>query len=76
MWGRQALQVQQAALDLWDQWVRLGLAAQMAWLDLWVPPALQASAEFRAWQARQARTERLVRRGVPEPLARRGLRVL
>lgn len=76
IWGQQALRAQQAALDLWDQWVRLGLAAQMAWLDLWVPQALQASADFRAWQAQQARTERLIRRGVPEQLAREGLRVL
>ncbi|MDV2987014.1 UNVERIFIED_CONTAM: hypothetical protein Q9R58_22145 [Methylobacteriaceae bacterium AG10] len=74
--GQQALRVQQAALDLWDQWVRLGFAAQMAWLDLWVRSALQASEAFRDQQDRQARVDRLVRRGIPAPLARQGLRVL
>lgn len=74
--GQQALKVQQATLDLWDQWVRLGLAAQMAWLDLWVRPALQASEAFRDQRDRQARVDRLVRRGIPAPLARQGLRVL
>lgn len=74
--GQQVLRVQQAALDLWDQWVRLGFAAQMAWLDLWVRPALQASEAFREQQDRQARVDRLVRRGIPAPLARQGLRVL
>ncbi|GAA0262651.1 hypothetical protein LNAOJCKE_5187 [Methylorubrum aminovorans] len=74
--GQQALRVQQAALDLWDQWVRLGLAAQMAWLDLWVRPVLQASEAFKAQQDRQARVDRLVRRGIPASLARQGLRVL
>ena len=74
--GQQALRVQQAALDLWDQWVRLGFAAQMAWLDLWGRPVLQASEAFRDQQARQARVDRLVRRGIPAPLARQGLRVL
>lgn len=74
--GQQALRVQQATLDLWDQWVRLGLAAQMAWLDLWVRPALQASEVFREQRDRQARVDRLVRRGIPAPVARQGLRVL
>lgn len=74
--GQQALRVQQATLDLWDQWVRLGLAAQMAWLDLWVRPALQVSEAFKDQRDQQARVDRLVRRGIPAPLARQGLRVL
>lgn len=76
LWGQQVLRVQQAALDLWDQSVRLGLAAQMAWLDLWVLPALRVQSDLRALRERQARTARLVRRGIPEPLARQDLRVL
>ncbi len=76
LWGQQALRVQQATLDLWDQWALLGLAAQTAWLDQWVRPALLASEDFRARQEQQARVDRLVRRGIPAPLARQGLRVL
>ncbi|WP_331296807.1 hypothetical protein [Methylobacterium hispanicum] len=76
LWGQQALRAQQAAQDLWDQSARLALAAQMVWLDLWVRPALQVQSDFRDLQERQARTARLVRRGVPASLARQGLRVL
>jgi hypothetical protein len=74
--GGQALRVQDAALALADELVLLGLGAQMVWLDLWVQPFLQAGAEMRAWQAQQARTARLMRRGIPEPLAREGLHLL
>lgn len=73
---QQGLRVLQAQQDLAAQTVRLALEVQMAWLDLWVLPALQVSADFRASQDRQARTARLVRRGIPESLARQGLRVL
>lgn len=55
LWGQQALRVQQAAQDLWDQSVRLALAAQMAWLDLWVLPVLQG--------IRTSRTGRRSRQG-------------
>ncbi|WP_232629154.1 hypothetical protein [Methylobacterium sp. Leaf118] len=75
-WGQQALRVQQATLDLWGQWARLGLAVQTVWLDLWVRPALLASEASKAQQDQQARVDRLVRRGIPAPLARQGLRVL
>ncbi|MBB3904186.1 hypothetical protein [Methylobacterium brachythecii] len=74
--GQQALRVQSVALDLSDQLVRLALAAQTAWLDLWVLPGLRAIEDLQARQAQQARTARLVRRGIPAPLARQGLRVL
>ncbi|KQT13987.1 hypothetical protein ASG40_19360 [Methylobacterium sp. Leaf399] len=67
---QQGLRVLQAQQDLAAQTVLLALAAQMAWLDLWVRPALPEQLE------RQARTARLVRRGIPEPLARQALRVL
>lgn len=72
----QALRVQEAAFVLADELVRYTLAAQMAWLDLWVRPFLQASAEMDARHERQARTARLMRRGVPELQARAGLHLL
>ncbi|GJD92475.1 hypothetical protein BHAOGJBA_6029 [Methylobacterium hispanicum] len=72
----QALRVQEAGLALSDEIVLFTLGAQMAWLEFWAHPFLQAGAELQAWQARQARTARLVRRGVPEPLAREGLHLL
>ena len=62
-----ALKVQRDQLALWDQWVLLG---QLAWLALLAPSVPQETPEQRA------RTARLVRRGIPEPLARQGLRVL
>lgn len=74
--GQQALRVQSDLLALSGQLVLLGLAAQTAWLDLWARPGLQASADLKAQQERQARVDRLVRRGIPAPLARQGLRVL
>ena len=76
MWGQQALEVQTVALD---QSVRLGLLAVMAsmvWLDLLVPPDRKESPAQRARREAPERTARLVRRGIPEPLARQGLRVL
>ncbi len=72
-WGRQVQQVQRATLDLWGQWARLGLVAQMAWLDLLARPESEAS---KAQREQRARVDRLVRRGIPEPLARQGLRAL
>ncbi len=74
--GSQALRVQDAGLALADELVRFALGAQMVWLDLWMRPFLQAGTEMRAWQAQQARTARLMRRGIPEPLAREGLHLL
>lgn len=71
--GRRVLQAQQ---DFVAQTALLVFEAQMAWLDLWARPVLLASADLRASQDRQARTARLVRRGIPESLARRALRVL
>lgn len=72
----QALRVQDAALILADECVLLSLGTQMAWLDLWMRPLLQASAEMQVWQERQARTARLMRRGIPGPVAREGLHLL
>jgi hypothetical protein len=74
--AQQGLRVLQAHQDFVAQTALLALEAQMAWLDLWARPVLLASADFRASQDRQARTARLVRRGIPESLARQGLRVL
>lgn len=72
----QVLRVQEAALGLADELVLLTLGAHMAWLDLWARPFLQVSAEMQAWQERQARTARLMRRGIPGPVAREGLHLL
>jgi hypothetical protein len=76
LWGQQAQRAQTAFLDLLDQSARLGFAAQMVWLDLWVRPALRANEALREQREKQARVDRLVRRGIPAPLARQGLRVL
>ncbi|MBP1179977.1 hypothetical protein [Methylobacterium sp. PvR107] len=76
MWAQQALQAQTVALDLS---VRLGLlaaTASMVWLDLLVPPARAETPAQRARREAPARTARLVRRGIPETVARQGLRVL
>lgn len=74
--GAQALRVQDAALALADAFVLFTLAAQLAWLDAWARPVLQGGAEMRAWQERQERAARLMRRGIPGPLAREGLHLL
>lgn len=74
--AQQGLRVLQAQQDLAAQTERLAHEVLTAWLDLWVLPVLLATEDFKASQARQARTARLVRRGIPEPLARQGLRVL
>lgn len=74
--AQQGLRVLQAQQVLAVETARLALAAQMVWWDLWVRPALQASAESKVSQDRQARTARLVRRGIPAQLARQGLRVV
>ncbi|EIZ87161.1 hypothetical protein WYO_0198 [Methylobacterium sp. GXF4] len=76
MWGQQVLRVQTAALALSDHLVLLGLVAQTAWLGLLVPPDLKELPAQRARRDQRARTARLVRRGIPEPLARQGLKVL
>jgi hypothetical protein len=71
-----ALKVQRDQLALWDQWVLLG---QLAWLALvapMAPPVLLESPAQRAQRERSERTARLVRRGIPEPLARQALRAL
>jgi hypothetical protein len=71
-----ALRVQRDQLALWDQWVLLG---QLAWLVLLGPMVQPVPPESPAQRARReqpARTARLVRRGIPEPLARQALRVL
>ncbi|AWN35940.1 hypothetical protein [Methylobacterium radiodurans] len=74
--GAQVLRVQDASLTLADELVLFTLGAQMVWFDFWLRPLLQAGAEMRTWQAQQARTARLIRRGIPEPLAREGLHLL
>lgn len=76
MWGQQALAAQTAALDLSARLALLAVTASMVWLDLLVPPDRGETPAQRALREAPARTARLVRRGIPEPLARQGLRVL
>jgi hypothetical protein len=65
-----------ASQHLTGQVVLLGLAVQIAWLDLWIQPMIDAAARHAARQARQARRERLRRRGIPDDLARQDLRLV
>lgn len=74
--SHQGLRAQAAALQLWSEWIMLGQAAHTAWLAQWVSPGPQTRSEFRAWQERQARTARLIRRGVPAAVAQQGLRAV
>lgn len=77
--GQQGRQVQAASLVLVAQTALLVIEAHLVWLDLLVRPAPLGGAALKERldrQARQARTERLVRRGVPVHLARQGLRAL
>lgn len=67
---RQGLRVLQVQRDLAGQTALLAHEVLMAWLDLWVQPVPRVLLE------QQARTARLVRRGIPEPLARQALRVV
>jgi hypothetical protein len=76
MWAQQALEAQTVALDLSARLGLLAVTASMVWLDLLVPPARAETPVQRARREAPARTARLVRRGIPEPLARQGLRVL
>jgi hypothetical protein len=74
--GQQALAAQTVALDLSARLGLLAVMATMVWLDLLVPPDRKESPVQRALRDQPARMERLVRRGIPEPLARQALRVL
>jgi hypothetical protein len=76
LWAQQALEAQTVALDLSARLGLLAVMASMVWLDLLVPPAHAETPAQRARREAPARTARLVRRGIPEPLARQGLRVL
>lgn len=71
--GQQALEAQTALLELPVRLALLGLTAQLVWLELLVP---RETPEYLAQREQLARTERLVRLGVPAHLARPGLRVL
>jgi hypothetical protein len=73
---RQLRRVLAASLALGEQTVLLGLALQAAWLELWIAPVLQAQDAYQEWRTQQERRARLVRRGVPDRLARQGLRLV
>lgn len=49
---------------------------QYAWLDGWVQSYSQATTGIEEMLERQARTNRLIRRGVPLNAAARGLRLV
>ncbi|WP_246153983.1 hypothetical protein [Methylobacterium oryzihabitans] len=72
----QVRRVLAASQHLVEQTILLGLAIQLFWLDQWTRPVLAAAEAQAAWRAHQARRERLVRRGVPDHLARQGLRLV
>ncbi|MGU3659250.1 hypothetical protein [Methylobacterium fujisawaense] len=76
MWARQALQAQTVALDLSARLGLLAMTASMVWLAPLVPKAHEETPAQRVRREAQARTARLVRRGIPEIVARQGLRVL
>jgi hypothetical protein len=52
------------------------IAVQYAWLDGWVQGCRQATAGVEEMLEREARTNRLVRQGVPFKAAARGLRLV
>ncbi|WP_298964382.1 hypothetical protein [uncultured Methylobacterium sp.] len=72
----QVRRVLAASQHLVEQTVLLGVAIHLFWLDQWTRPVLAAAAAQTEWRARQARRDRLVRRGVPDHLARQGLRLV
>ncbi|MEH3144662.1 MAG: hypothetical protein PGN34_04805 [Methylobacterium frigidaeris] len=65
-----------ASHDLFAQTVLLGIAAHLFWLEQWTRPVLAAAEAQADWCTRQARRKRLVRRGVPDHLARQELRLV
>ncbi|MFE1601983.1 hypothetical protein [Methylobacterium sp. ID0610] len=73
---QQVQRVVAASLVLAEQTFLLGLALQAAWVEAWMRPLLQASEACRHWHTQQERRARLVRRGIPDRLARRGLRLV
>jgi hypothetical protein len=56
--------------------VLLALAVQLAWLDLWLDGYRTAQAALSAELAQQARTRRLIGRGVSPAAAARELRLV
>ena len=61
---------------LTENTVLLAVAMQYAWMEAWVDGYGQTRAAFDAHREQQARTRRLIQRGVPAADAARGLRVL
>jgi hypothetical protein len=54
----------------------LSLALHIAWFEAWVRPSLDASEAYRRGRAQQERRVRLLRRGIPDHLARQSLRLV
>ncbi|ACA19507.1 hypothetical protein M446_5182 [Methylobacterium sp. 4-46] len=72
----QVQRVLAASVALAQHSVLLGVALQAAWLDAWMRAVLEAQDACRTWRTQQERRTRLVRRGVPDQLARQGLRLV
>ncbi|MBY0298359.1 MAG: hypothetical protein K2X71_20370 [Methylobacterium sp.] len=73
---QQVQRVLATSLALAEQSLLLGLAIHLAWLDAWIRPVLRAQDTYREWHTQQERRQRLVRRGVPDQIARQGLRLV
>ena len=73
---QQVQRVLAASMAVAEQSLLLGLALHLAWLDAWIRPILQAQDTYREWHTQQERRARLVRRGIPDQVARQGLRLV
>ncbi|TGD96566.1 hypothetical protein [Methylobacterium nonmethylotrophicum] len=66
-----------AASQLWaGEMFVFGLAVQIAWIEGWTQPVIVAAEARSARLARLTRRDRLMRRGVPEHLAGKGLHLV
>ena len=74
--GRLADEATWLSIRMAENAMLLAMATSYAWIDSWYRGYWQAGDELRAHMERQARTSRLMRRGVPAAAAARGLRIL
>ena len=74
--GRLTDEMIQLSVRLGETAGLLVVAVQYAWLDSWVQSCRQATEDIEATLERQARTNRLVRQGVPLKAATRSLRLV
>ena len=74
--GRLADETIQLSVRLAENTVLLTVAAHYAWMETWLSEYRQTEAIVSAHLKQQARTNRLIQRGIPAALAAQGLRVL